>query len=260
MIQPTYLNIVKNWFNITFKTVFLFALILLMAVNVIGVFMENTLIMKIVMSLFVPVFLIFFFIKNKSLGIAFISFLLFSFLGDTTSMFFLDDVLIETSSVFYILSYLYLLIIVVPKFKFFEVNALVGTYLIVVFSIAVYFLYITYSILNVVVPNQTEVSLFGIKSLALIILTFVSLGVYLNTQTKLSVLFLTAVIFFGLSVMISYVNLYYLNNWSLQLLHRILYATALYMIFKYIMNNEVVDRQPKQIELKESYQSDTVLS
>ncbi|MFG6687572.1 hypothetical protein ACGK9U_13390 [Mariniflexile sp. HNIBRBA6329] len=250
----------KNQLNFTYNTLFLCALILLIAVNIVGVFINDALIMKTMMSVFVPVFLIFFFINDKSLGIAFISFLLFSFLGDTSALLFLDDVLIEASSVLYILSYFFLLIIVAPKFKFLELNALVGTYLLVVFSIAVYFLYITYSILDVVVPNHNEVLLFGIKSFVLIILTFVSFGVYLNTQTKQSILFLTAVVFLGLSVMISSVNLYYLNNWSLELLYRLLYATALYLMFKCITDKEVVTKQPKYIELKEKYSSDTVLS
>lgn len=254
------MNIVKNWFKITFSKVFVCALVLLIAVNVVGAITEDAFIMKTVKPFFIPVFLIFFFFKYRYLGIAFISFLLFSFLGDISSMFFSEDVLIKTSSVLYVLSYLYLLMMVAPKFKLLEAKALIGTYLLGVFLIAVYFLYVAHGVLSVVVSNKNEVLLFVIKNFTFIILTFVSFGVYLNTQTKQSALFLTAVVFFGLSVMLNYVTLYYLDSWGLELLDRVLYATALYVMFIYIMNKEVLVTKPKEIQLKDRYPSDTVLS
>lgn len=253
----------KHWFKITFNSVFFGALILLMALNVVGVITNDALIMKTAMSLFIPVFLIFFLVRYNSLGIAFISFLLFSFLGDIAPLFFSENELIEASSVFYIVSYLFLIIIVVPKFKLLEVDLLVRAYLLVVFVISLYFLYTIYNILNVIIPNTTEVILYGVKSLILIVLTLVSLGVYLNTQSTPSALFLTAVVFFGLSAILNYLNLYYLNYWILELIHRILYALALYVMFKYVMMNKAevfLVKKPKLIRLKESYASDTVLS
>jgi hypothetical protein len=257
--QPTYVNIVNNWFKLTYNKVFSLALLLLMVINVIGSLTDNALIMKTAMPLFIPVYLIFYFIQFNSLRIVFIAFLLFSFLGDTSSMFFSDESLIQASSILYLLSYLYLIIMAAPKFKITEVDKLIGAYLFVVFIITLYFLYIIYSIMQTVIANQTEVLLFGVKSLALIILTFVSFGVYLNTQTKQSVLFLTAVVFFCLSVILNYINLYYLYNWSFVLLQRILYAIALYVIFKYIMA-QPAKRKLKAIQLKESYSSDNVLA
>ncbi|MFD0988996.1 hypothetical protein ACFQ1R_02700 [Mariniflexile jejuense] len=251
----------NNWLNFTFKKIFLFALILLIAINSVGVASEDALIMKTAMPLFIPVFLIFFLVKYNKLGVAFILFLLFSFLGDIASMFFSEEILLEATSILYIISYLYLLIMVLPKFKFLEVNAIVGTYLLLVFSITIYFLYLIYSVLQTIIPNHTEVLLFGLKSAVLIVLGFISFAVYLNTQTKQSVLFLTAIIFFGLSVIMNYINLYYLYNWSFELLQRVLYALALYVMFIYIMNSNFI-KKPKQIKIKESehYASDTVLS
>ena len=118
MIQPTYFNIVDNRNKLTFNHLFLATLLLLIAINVFGSVTDNALLMKTTMPLFIPVFLIFYFVKYNSLKIVFISFLLFSFLGDTSSMFFSEDSLIQTSSILYLLSYLYLIIIVAPNFKF----------------------------------------------------------------------------------------------------------------------------------------------
>lgn len=260
MIQPTYKNIVNNLFNLTFNKVFFFALIVIIAVNIIGAASGDALIKQTIMPLFIPVFLIFFFVKYKFLGITFISFLIFSFLGDISSMFFSDETLIHSASIFYIISYLFLIIIMAPKFKLVEMNKLIGAYLFVVFLIAIYFLYTAYTILQTVIPNSTEVLFFVLKSMTLIVLAFVSFGVYLNRQTKESVLFLTAVVFLGLSAIIFYVNLYYIYNWSFELLQRILYAIGLYILFKYVIFLNIT-RKPKPIkQINESYSSDNILA
>lgn len=249
----------NNWFKLTFNKVFFGALLLLITINVLGFLTEDALILKTVMPLAIPVFLIFYFVKYKTLRITFISFLLFSLLGDTASLFFTQDSLIQTSSILYILSYLFLIIIVIPHFKITEVAKLIGAYLFVVFLITIYFLYVIYSVLQIVVLNEPEVQLFGIKSLTLIILAFISFGVYLNRQSKESALFLTAVIFLGLSVVMNYINLYYLYNWSFELLARVLYAIGLFVIFKYFKMVYVV-KKPKPIQIKESYSSDNILA
>lgn len=249
----------KNWFKLTFNNVFLCALILLIALNTFGVLTNDALIMKTAMPLFIPVFLIFFYIKYNTLGIAFISFLLFSFLGDSSLMFFNEEALIQASSILYLISYVYLLIMIAPSFKLLEVNVLIGSYLLVVFSISLYFLYVLYEILQTVVPNQSEVLMFGITCLVLIILGFISFAVYLNTQTRQSALFLTAVIFFGLSVILRYINLYYLYNWSFELLYRLLYALALFVMFKYIITLNIT-KKTKKVLLNKNYVTDTVLS
>lgn len=248
-----------NHNKLTYNNVFLAALLLLIGINVFGSVTDNSLLMKTTMPLFIPVFLIFYFVKYNSLKIVFISFLLFSFLGDTSSMFFSEDSIIQTSSILYLLSYLYLIIIVAPNFKIIELNKLIGAYLLVVFVITLYFLYVIYSIMQTVVANDTEVLLFGIKSLSLIVLAFISFGVYLNTQTKQSVLFLTAVIFFGLSVIMNYINLYYLYDWSFVLLQRVLYAIGIYVLFKFIMEVHII-KKTEPIKLNESYSSDNILA
>ena len=260
MIQPTYEMIVKNWFKLTFDSVFLGALILLVGMNALGYFVQDMLIIQSVKPLCVPVFLIFFFVKYNALGLPFISFLLFSFLGDASFLFFSDETLIQASSILFLLSYLFLLMMVLPKFKISEVDKITGVYLFVVFLIALYFLYIAYGLLQIIVDNTHEVLLFGIKNLTLILLTFISFGVFLNTQSKQSALFLTGVIFFALSETLNYVTLYYLYDWRFVLLQRVIYAIALYVMFKYIMVKHIPTKKPKPIQLNARYSSDTVLS
>ncbi|WP_303318977.1 hypothetical protein Q4Q34_19545 [Flavivirga abyssicola] len=248
----------KNSLNLTFDRTFFCALLGLIAISFFVTFTQDSLLLKSTMALFIPAFLIFYLLKYKTLGVIFISFLLFTFLGDLSLTFFSNEIYIKVSSILYFLSYLYLIAIVMPKFKLSKIDKLIGLYLLGVFVINVFFLYTLYSVLKVIIPDQTEVLLFGLKSLALIILAFISFGVYLNTQTKQSILFLVAAIFIGFSTILNYVNLYYLYHWSFELLYRGLYAVGLYFIFKYM----IVDNRYKATiyKLRERYSSDNILA
>ncbi|MDO7172845.1 hypothetical protein [Mariniflexile sp. AS56] len=249
----------KNSFKFTFNTVFLAALILLIAVNIFDVATGDVSLMKTTMPLFIPVFLTLFFIKYSYLGIAFMSFLLFSFLGDISFVLFPEEILMEASSVLHTLSFFYLILMIAPNLEFFKVDKIIAAYLLFVFGISLYFLFTICSLLSEIIPNRTEVLLYGMKSFALIVLTFVSFGVYLYTQTKQSILFFIAVVFFGMSVMLNYVIVYYSYSWVLELLQGILYGVALFVVFKYVMNNAAV-KEPRSIELKRNYFSDTIWS
>ncbi|MDO5981193.1 hypothetical protein [Flavivirga spongiicola] len=248
----------KNWFNLTFNKVFFGALLGLIAINFFVTFTQDSLMLKSTMALFIPVFLIFYLVKYKSLRVVFISFLLFSFLGDMSLTFFSNETFVKVSSILYFLSYLYLITMVIPKFKLLKVGKLIGAYLLGVFVINIFFLYTLYSILKVVIPDHTEVLLFGLKSLSLIVLAFISFGVYLNTQTKQSILFLVAVVFMAFSTILNYVNLYYLYHWSFEMMYRTLYGVGLYFIFRYI----IADNKYKKTiyELRERLSSENILA
>lgn len=216
--------------------------------------------MKSSIALFIPVFLVFFFVKNNYLGFAFASFLVCSFLGDISYYFFPTESVLKISNLLYILSYSQLLIIVLPKFKIFKLDKLIGIYLLVVFSISLYFLFIIYEILKMIIPEENEVLLIGVKSLTLIILAFVSFAVYLNTQTKQSILFLIVTICFAFSVIINYINYYYLYDWSFVMLNRAAYILGLYFLFKYFsIENKI--RKPKVVNNEIArFSSDNILA
>jgi hypothetical protein len=236
-------------------------MVILIAVNFFGVFTQNELLLKYTMLLFIPVFLIIFLLKYKSLSVPFISFLIFSFFGNLSSVYMKGDMYLFVTDVFYFLSFMYLMLITMPKFKIFEVDKLIGVYLITVFFINIYLLYALYGFLISVIPNDMEVDLFIAKSLILTVLSFLSLGVYLNTQTKGSILFLVAVVCFGFSTIINYINGYYFYDWNFIMLHRILYVIGLYFIFRYAMiENKFSKPKIKTVEKNENFSSNNILA
>lgn len=248
----------KDLLLLSFNKVFFGALLLLITVTILGTYSEDVLALQITKALFIPVFLIFFFIKNKALSLPVISFFIFSFLGDASLAFFENDIFIKASSAFYFLSYICLIGIAISKFKFFEVDKVVGTYLIVVFLINAYFLYTLYGILKAIVPDSLEVFLFGVKNISLILLIFLAFGKYLANDTKPSILFLMVALCLVFSTILNYVSLYYVYNWSFVMLERVIYAIGIYLLLNYVMEENksarILDKP------QNSYNSDNIFA
>ncbi|MCF8273145.1 MAG: hypothetical protein K9I95_04870 [Flavobacteriaceae bacterium] len=219
----------------SFNKVFFGALFLLIVLNIIGTVSEDALFLQSTKPLFIPVFLIFFFIKNKTISIPFILFFIYSFLGDSASMVFSNNIFLKASSVMYFLSYLCLVGFVFPKFKFEELNKVITVYLILVVLINVYFLYVVYGILKTIIPDSLELFLFGMKSISLIVLFIIAFGVYLNSETKHSILFLIMALCFVFSDILYYVSQYYVYHWSFLMFDRILHVLGLFYLFNYII-------------------------
>jgi hypothetical protein len=236
-------------------------MLILIAIIFFGVFTQNEVLLKYTILMFIPVFLIVFLLKYKSLSVPFISFLVFSFLGNISSIYIKEEMFLFVPDAFYFLSFMYLLLIAIPKFKIFEVDKLIGVYLISVFLINIYLLYALYGFLISVIPDYIEVNLFIAKSLVLNILAFLSFGIYLNTQTKGSILFLVAVVCFGFSTNLDYINGYYLYDLNFIMFNRILYVIGLYLVFRYAMiDNKFSNTSIETVDKHKDYSSDNILA
>ncbi len=248
----------KDLLLLSFNKVFFGALLLLITVTILGTYSEDVLALQITKVLFIPVFLILFFVKNKALSLPVISFFIFSFLGDASLAFFENDIFIKASSTFYFLSYICLIGIAISKFKFFEVDKVVGTYLIVVFLINAYFLYTLYGILKAIVPDSLEVFMFGVKNISLILLIFLAFGKYLANDTKPSILFLMVALCLVFSTILNYVSLYYVYSWSFVMLEKVIYAIGIYLLLNYVMEENksarILDKP------QNSYNSDNIFA
>ena len=248
----------KNSFILNFSKVFFCTLLFLVTVNILGTYSGDVLFLQTTKALFIPTLLILFFMKNKTLSLPFISFFIFSFLGDVSLAFFENEIFIKASSVFYFLSYLSLIGIAISKFKFFVIDKVVGTYLIVVFLINAYFLYTFYGILKAVVPDSLEVFLFGVKNISLILLVFLAFGKYLANDTKPAILFLMVALCLVFSTVLNYVSLYYVYSWSFVMLERVIYAIGIYLLLNYVMEESkstVMQNKPQ-----DSYNSDNIFA
>ncbi|WP_223033241.1 hypothetical protein [Hanstruepera marina] len=248
----------KNWLQIGYNKIFLCVLLILIAFNVIATLSENEALLQLSKPLFIPVFVMYYYVKNKYISAVFILCLVFSFLGDFSSVFFSDEQLLQISSLFYCISYLCLVYAALSNIKSLNFDAIVGGYLIVVFAINTYLMYELFAVLKLQIPNGMEVALFGVKSMALIVLCFVAFIGYLNSDTKPSILFLAMALCFAFSDVLYYISNYYIYNWSFVMLDRILHIFGLFFLFNYIIE---LNRKRKKslVELRVS-SSDNALA
>lgn len=230
----------ENKIKIGYSAKIFLALILLLVLNIIATYSENLLLLNASKVIFVPIVLMLFFIKHKTLSLIFIAFLLFSFFGDSTSWFLSNDSVANGSNIMYIFSYFILIAIGIPHFKPAKIDKIVGIYLLVILIVNSYFLYTICDVLRNLITDGTEMLLFGTKSMALMLLIFISFAIYLSTQTKASILFLIMAICFAFSDVLNYVVNYYIYDWSILMMDRLLHITGLVFAFKYIIETNKI--------------------
>jgi hypothetical protein len=166
----------------------------------------------------------------------------FSFFGDAFGLFLVKDSETNGSNMMYFFSYICLIVISISKFKFSNIDKVIGFYLLGTLLINGYFLFTICNILRALITDGTEMILFGAKSMALILLVFISFAVYLGKQTKASILFLIMAICFAFSDILNYVIHYYTYNWSILMIDRLLHITGLFFAFKYIIETNKVSK------------------
>jgi hypothetical protein len=251
---------VKQWIEISFNKVFFFALLLLIAINLFAVFSEDVVVLESSKPLFIPAFLIFYFIRNKFLNVLFVLFLLTSFLGDTAFSFASESTLEKCSNLMYFLSYICLIAIILYKFNFTKIDKVVGFYLLFILLINAYFLFTLYNILKTIIADSSEVLLFALKGASLIVLLFVSFAVYLTKESKLTILFLMLGLCMFFSDVLNYVNIYYISDWRFVLLDRVLHAIGLFFLFNYVAESSKVQVKRVQAGKEDVVASENILA
>lgn len=225
---------------------FFIALLLLIALNILAVISNDVVVSESVKTLFVPVFLIFFFLKNKLSNFIFALFLLSSFLGDAAFVFVSNIDLEKISNFLYFISYICLIVIIISEINLLKIDKVVGVYLLLIMLINAYFLFILYSLLKTIITDSAEVLVFALKSAALIVLLFVSFAVYLTKESKLSILFLILSMCFLFSDIINYVTVYYIYDGRLVLLENVSHALGIFFLFNYFVEFSLIKKEVKE--------------
>ncbi|MFD2823894.1 lysoplasmalogenase family protein [Lacinutrix iliipiscaria] len=231
---------------------FLLILLALILINVFATISENELFQQMTKPLFVPVFLIYFLLGNKKISPIIFIFLAFSFIGDFTSVFTNEILMVEVSSLFYCLSYISLIVASVLNIKKLKLDKIIGMYLVVVFVINSYLLFILFDTLKYHIPDSVEITLFGVKSVSLLVLAFIAFVNYLNTDSKQSIQFLVMSLCFVFSDVLYYVSTYYMYNWSFVMLDRVLHVIGLFFLFNLILEKNIERRRQSILAQKMS--------
>ena len=231
---------------------FVISFFFLIALNLIGCFLESKHFFKVLFPFFVPLFSIYL-IKFKYCNSLFISFLMFSFLGDLSLVLHFFEG--KATSLLYLLSYFCLILLVLPEVQFIKIQNLVKTYLFLVLAIAIYFIYALYLKLLGFINDDVTLLLVTLKIIGLVFLSFIALSLYFKEDSMKNVMFLIAVICIDFSAFLNFVNLYYLFNWSFVALEGIFYVLSIYFLFRYV----IYDRIFASYKFNKNYKSNKVI-
>src|SRR5690554_556587 len=236
--------IVKEWLNYSYNRIFLGVLFLLILLNIFASLSESDVLIQITKPLFIPIFIMFYYIKNRCVQVLLIIFFTLSFIGDFSSLFLTNNTLMKFSGFMHFLSYLALTIFIGSKIKRIRFDKVVAAYLVVVISINSYFLYELFGVVKAQIIDTAEVNLFAAKSISLLVLSLISFVVYLSSDTKQAILFLFTTLCFVFSDVLYYISNYYIYNWSFVMLNHVLHLVGLFLLFNFIIGeNRLRKRQ-----------------
>ncbi|MBP1840224.1 hypothetical protein [Formosa algae] len=108
-------------------------------------------------------------------------------------------------------------------------------------------MYQLYTVLDGIIKDPIMVMFFGLHTVTLIILAFVSFAVYLNSDTKSTIQYLVMSLCFIFSEVLFYIHNYYIYDWTLVLLERVLYSGGLIFLFNYMVTKNKAKKRAQKI-------------
>lgn len=253
--------IMKKWSQINTGNL-LFGLFLLMSLVIGGTyFIESIMVLKLVLLLAIPIPASFYFLRQKELNVAIVSFLFFAFLGNVFSVIFIESNYVGISNMMYLMALVSLIFTMIPEFKKYRLrkNKWLMVYLLAMFAISFCFFFEISQIFSALLLNDVDFYVFVFQGASLLILGLLSFGVYLNNQSHSVFHFLLAVICFGFALSVNYISAFYLYDFIFELLSSLFYVGGLYFMFKFLLGENKVKVQ-KPIEDCEVFYSEIVFA
>lgn len=217
--------------------VLVIVLSMLIFMNMYAAIDENVLLFRVAKLVVVPTLLILYFNKLKYMAnVFFFTFLIF-FLGDVMDVFNFSPLSIQLSMTLYTSSYLLLIFVLLGKLKRIKFEGLVSLYLILVFLLNSYFLYVFFDVVQNSLLDRLNVALIVARGISLLFMTFIAFAVYLSSESRQSIIFLTMAFCFIFSDVLYYVNHLYVYYWIFELLDKILHLIGSALFFVYVTNH-----------------------
>lgn len=201
-------------------------------------------VLRIVLFLAVPLFAIFYFFKIKSLSVPVLCFLLFAFLGNALSSFFVETQPLYVINTLYLVAILSLVVIVYQKFKEQYYGKWLWIYLWGMFIISLCFLFEIVRVFSELIESGIGFCIFVVQGVGLIVLGILSLGVCLADELKSQspIFFFWGVVCFVFALAISYISRFYVYNWFFEPLDKLFYVSGLYSMFKYLLTEGITEK------------------
>ncbi|KFB02151.1 hypothetical protein IA57_00470 [Mangrovimonas yunxiaonensis] len=252
----------KKLFKANFNALFIGVLFSLLLLTLVALLSENEGLLWFLKPIYVPVFFLFFYVKQRAVGLVFLFFYLFSFLGDFLSVFHINQSVVEFSGLFYFLSYLGLIFYAFTRLKTIAFDKVIGLYLLLVLAVNSYFLYELFWMLQFSASGAFQVGLYVLKSSSLVALLFVSFVVYLNNDSKQAITFLIMALCFVFSDVLYYIINYYIYNDVFAVIERVLHLAGLLFLYKYVLMQTMPlrRRQQKRVQASTLSVPDNVLT
>ena len=226
---------INKWIKLADNRMLLFVM-LMITLNLIAFFTNSDMLLRTVEPLLILPILLFFLYKYSKIRWVLMAFLIFAIIGDFFHLFSITAYGIQMEAIAYCLGYLCLIYEALYRIRKLNLSLLIGVYLVIVFSLNLYFLYTLYDVLKETIENSMELTLVVVRVVSLFLFSLFSFTVYLSAESKQSILLLLMSISLVFSDVLYLISEYYLYHWVLDFLSKSLYLITFYCFYLYVVN------------------------
>jgi hypothetical protein len=230
-------------------------IILLLAIvfTSLGTYINNLFIPKATRLITVTILLTFYFCQLEKMKRMYLNIFILFFLGDALSVFDFGLLTIHISKVIYLVGYVMLMYVLIKKHEKISFEGHASIYLILVLLLNSYFLFKLFEIATENYIDIFSLALYVIHGVVLISAVFFAFSVYLNKETEQSITFLIMTFCFVFSDVLNYICNLYVYYWVFEMFERILHIFALFLLYKYVLNEHSETYENKHIHISDYF-------
>lgn len=223
-------------------------LMLIAVANLISSFYELPLLLKTLTLVIIPIILLLYFYKEKSMAnIFFVTFILI-FCGIAFSIFENSLLWSKISEASFLGAYGLILFVMIGKIKHIKFQGLISVYLLTILAVNAYFMYVMFTSVQDSFQDSVIFTLTVSKGVALLLMAFLAFAIYLSKETLQSIIFLTVVFCLVFSDVLRFLTAMYVDNWLFSAAYNILQAAGLLLFCIYVFNHH---QKQKRVLLNE---------
>lgn len=233
----------ERWHDLAPNWAVTTVLILVIALNLSFSYYGFSLGIKTLSLAIIPVLSMVYFYKKKIMANIFVIIFMLYFMGilfNSIADFSLSK---KLSEAFFTGAYLLLIFVLMGKLKNMKFEGLVSWYLAIAFLINTYLIFQLFIALKGGFQDSVILTLAISKGIVLLVMAFLAFAIYLSTETKQSIVFLTMVCCFIFCDVLGFINTAYLYFWPFETVQKITQGIGLILAFAYVYRHQVLSEK-----------------
>lgn len=227
----------KKWLNLLPHWAIILILSLLVFFSISTSYFGFPLVSKIITLAIIPFLLMVYFSRQRVMSNKFLIIFILYFLGLLFDVMNHWGIALKLSELSYLIAYVLLISVMVPKLKYIKYEGVVSTYLTVILLVNTYLMYTVFNMVKGTFADNLILTLSVSKYIALLVMGFLAFAIYLSKESLQSIIFLIFVCCYVFSDALGFITSTYIYFWVFEGIQKILLGLGLFLYTIYVYNH-----------------------